>query len=119
MIGGIDHINIDTCDVEATAAFYSRVLGLEARDKPSGNPGVWLYSGDHAWVHVNPVEAGATSTGLFNHVAFSGSNLEAVNRQLKESGVYYELTRRPDRGLAQFTLTDPNNINLEITVPLP
>lgn len=119
-IVGIDHINIDTCDLDATINFYEQVMGLEARRKPSGNPGVWLYQADQAFVHVNPVDVDpGPSTGLFHHVAFAGSSLEDIEKQLISASADYELVRKPDRGLAQFNLHDPNGILIEITVPFP
>ena len=63
---GIDHINIDTPSIDDTVAFYTDVFGLESRLKPSGKPGVWLYLGERAIIHVNPVDDQPSSTGLLS-----------------------------------------------------
>ena len=116
---GIDHINIDTGSIEETVEFYA-VLGLEGRPKPSGNPGVWLYAGESPLVHVNPVEAdGAADTGLFQHVAFNGSDYEALCTVLDQAGIDYKSETKPDQGRAQIFVRDPNGIMVEVTFPWP
>lgn len=117
---GLDHINIDTVSVDDTVHFYCGVLGLENREKPSGNPGVWLYLGELPLVHVNPVEGEAVqSTGRFNHFAFAGNDYEALCAVLDDNGFDYDGTRKPDEGRAQIFVRDPNGIMVEITCPCP
>ena len=112
---GIDHINIDTPSIDDTVTFYTDVFGLESRPKPSGNPGVWLYLGEQAIVHVNPVDDQPSSTGLFNHVAFMGEDFETVTDRLDEAGFAYRVQERADLNRSQIFVHDPNGILLEIT----
>ena len=119
-VHGLDHVNIDTDRLDATVAFYGEVLGLEVRPKPSGNPGVWLYAGDRAVVHVNVVaeRAEIPSTGAFNHVAFDATDVDGLVTSLAEAGHPHEVSTRPDLGIAQVLTTDPNGVAVELNVPI-
>ena len=111
----IDHVNIDTPDLAATVAFYRDVLGLEERPKPSGNPGAWMYCDDRAVVHLNVVPAPAGPVGPLNHVAFAADGFEAMQQRLAVSGVDHRVSDRPDMGLVQIFLEDPNGIPIELS----
>jgi len=112
---GIDHVNIDTWSIDETVSFYT-ALGLESRLKPSGNPGVWLYLGDAALVHVNPVEtSGASDTGHFNHVAFKAADFEGFCARLDDVEISYDSRTQPELGRAQIVMRDPNGIMVEVT----
>lgn len=118
-VHGIDHINIDTHDLDATIGFYAGVLGLEHRAKPSGNSGAWLYIGDVAVVHVNviPDDRSKTPTGSFNHVAFAAGDVAALSSALDAAGYQYKVSERADLGITQIFTTDPNGIAVELNVP--
>ena len=48
-----DHFTILTDNLETTEAFYNTILGLAVGTRPNFNfPGLWLYSGDAAILHV-------------------------------------------------------------------
>ena len=119
MTASLDHVNIETNDLEATIEFYESVLGLQARAKPSGKPGVWLHAGDQAVVHVGIIESEPTAnTGALNHVAFSAIDLEAVVSKLESAGIDYAISERPDIGLSQLRVSDPNGIPIELNFAL-
>lgn len=119
MINKLDHVNIDTDDLDETIAFYQGVLGLEARAKPSGKPGVWFYSGDHAVIHVTVVDQRAGSHGgNVDHIAFQADDRDGLVQALAAAGIEHEITPRPDMGLTQITFADPNSIPIELTFTL-
>src|SRR6185503_2222904 len=73
-VSGIDHVNISTQDVEASARFYADVLDLDPRIAAGGRmtpeQGRWLF--DHegqAIIHLRKFEADGSSTGPIDHVA--------------------------------------------------
>ncbi len=117
---GLDHINIDTALVHETIEFYQEVLGLENRpnDRPAFDfPGAWLFLEDRAIIHLNFVEESrAASTGAFNHIAFTATDLSEVTQALDALGVDYRVSDRPELGLTQVFATDPNQIMVEINV---
>lgn len=117
MITDLDHVNIETDDLDGTVAFYQGVLGMESKAKPSGNSGVWLYVGGRAVVHVNVVDEGAASTPAnLNHIAFAATDLTATTTSLDQASVAYEVVERPGLGITQVLCRDPNNIPLELNV---
>ena len=54
----LNHFSVRTTDLDATRAFYERVLGLSVGPRPDfAFPGLWMYRGDHgdvanAVVHI-------------------------------------------------------------------
>ncbi|MDO6732187.1 hypothetical protein Q4577_19315 [Marinovum sp. 2_MG-2023] len=49
----LDHVNIQTTQVEALVAWYGDILGLRTGPRPNFPfPGAWLYAGDAAVIHL-------------------------------------------------------------------
>lgn len=49
----IDHVNIQTTQVEKMVAWYRDVLGMRTGPRPDFPfPGAWLYAGDRAVIHL-------------------------------------------------------------------
>ena len=120
-ITGLDHINIDTCQPEATVAFYEGVLGLENRpeDRPDfGFPGAWLFLQDRAVVHLNFIDDDGRSgnRSAFNHIAFEGHDFDAMRALLDERGLDYKTAQRPEINLSQIFVNDPNGVRVEINI---
>ncbi len=116
MISGLDHVNIETLDLESSVQFYTRVLGLEDGWRPSFDvPGAWLYVGDQPIVHLvvrDSINDGPT--GAIHHVALKASDLEATLQRLADAGVDYKKTVVPDLSVTQLFVTDPNGVMLEL-----
>ena len=52
-LGRLDHYSIRTTRLRETERFYTEVLGLKVGPRPEFKfPGIWLYNGDLAVVHV-------------------------------------------------------------------
>ena len=122
-VRGLDHVNIDTCRPEETVAFYTEVLGLEnhpERRPDFGFPGAWLWSGDRAVVHLNFIEEddrfASGSRTAFNHVAFEGTDFDAMCAVLDERGAPYRTSVRDDISLRQIFVDDPNGVRVEINI---
>ncbi|TFH44469.1 MAG: glyoxalase, partial [Lysobacterales bacterium] len=84
-INRIDHFNIRTRDLDRLCEFYTQVLALEIGDRPPfDSPGVWLYAGGHAILHVGVAEAGSDAvdnTLPLDHIALETEGLaDAVSR---------------------------------------
>lgn len=126
-IGGIDHVNILTNDLDATADFYARVLGLTRGESPGtamGFKGAWMYDArGHPLVHIGlkspdrdygaDHQPGAV-TGAFHHVAFACRDYEAAVERLESAGVTFRGDGTVRNGVRQLFLTDPNNVNIEL-----
>jgi len=129
---GLEHYLVLTDDVDATRAFYCDALGLEVGDRPDlPFPGLWLYAGDVPRVHVAdrapyeahseriglPASEPAGTTGAVDHIAFSGSDYEAIAERLERSGVEAHPNEIPGV-LRQLFVHDPNGVKIEINVPV-
>jgi len=86
MISGLEHINIETNNLEETVRFYEEVLGFENEVGPPFDfLGVWLYAGENPVIHL--IEGASPSfpkTDPIDHVAWITSDFEGVKLRLKE-----------------------------------
>lgn len=120
-VTGLDHINIDTAKPEETIAFYEQVLGLRNRPelRPDfGFPGAWLFLDDVAVVHLNFIDDDDRSSrrSAFNHIAFEGADFAAMCSLLDSHELDYRTSERPEIGLSQIFVDDPNNVRVEINI---
>ena len=116
----LDHVNILTGAVDAMAAFYQRVLGLERGFRPDfDNSGAWLYCDERAIVHLVDDVAPAQHDGRIEHFALGGSDYEAFMRTLAEEGIASWETRVPDSDIVQVNLRDPDGNHIEVLFDYP
>lgn len=117
-VAGMNHFTILTDNLPATLSFYAEHLGLKPGARPPFTfPGAWLYAegGKEAVLHVIAgVERKVLVKGVIDHMAFSGRDLPATVKKLKDRGVGYELRRLPEYGTWQLFFHDPNGAKVEI-----
>ena len=118
-VTGVDHITIRVRpdQVETLRAFYEDVLGLRTGARPLQFPGVWLYAGEHAVVHVSGNgENGAAPAkgGGFDHVAFRTRGFDAAKSRLDGAGIPWREVWRPEMGILQLVLHDPAGVKVEL-----
>ena len=115
-IAGMNHFTVLSGNLDATKAFYIDILGLkEGYRPPLGFPGVWLYVGDQAVLHVIagrklPSEPG----GVLDHMAFSASDLSTTVKKLESSGIKHDLRQQADSGTWQLFCFDPSGAKVEL-----
>ena len=72
MISGLDHINIETNNLEETVRFYEEVLGFENEVRPPFDfLGAWLYAGGHPVIHL--IEGASPSRRQIPSIMWHGS----------------------------------------------
>ena len=130
----LDHYSIRTKDLDGTRRFYTEALGLQAGPRPNFSfPGVWLYQGRSAVVHligVDPNDADGlrdhlgdadldarSGTGALDHVAFVGSDLEAMRERFRAAQVPFRERTVPPLNLRQIFVQDPNGVTIELNFP--
>jgi catechol 2,3-dioxygenase-like lactoylglutathione lyase family enzyme len=129
----LDHYSVRTTDVEGTRGFYETVVGLRVGPRPEFPfPGVWLYNGDQAVVHVIGIDpndssglkdylgdrqGAGTGSGNFDHIAFVASDIEGMRAHLTKTGADFRERNVPGLKLDQIFLTDPNGIVIELNYP--
>jgi len=129
----IEHLLIQSPDIDATRDWYVRVLGLRDGPHPDfGFPVHWLYLGDEPVLHL--VEGGAavsenrkryldqqsqatTGTGVIDHVAFRATGLKQMLAHFDKLGVEFKERQVDDQGLYQLFLFDPNGVKVELNYP--
>ena len=118
MVSGLNHANISTTKLEETCAFFVDVIGLKVGPRPGfGFPGVWLYAGDQAVVHLVQRAEARTPDGALDHVSFTVASLDAELRRLDKLGVPYRASDIPDGFGRQAFVQDPNGVTIELTEP--
>ena len=117
-VAGMNHFTILTDDLEKTLAFYDEHLGLKPGARPPFTfPGAWLYAagGNEPILHiVAGVDKHRLVKGVIDHMAFTGRDLPATAKKLKEHGIDYELRKLPAYGTWQLFFHDPNGAKVEI-----
>lgn len=124
-IARLDHVLVLTDDIETTKAFYCDALGFEPGDRPPFPfSGYWLYLDGAPCLHVadrGEYGAQAERMGLatgpaVDHVAFGGSDYDAIAARLEAAGVEPVANEVPG-ALRQLYVTDPNGVRIELNVP--
>lgn len=125
----MEHYLVLTDDIEQTRGFYLEVLGLEDGFRPElGFPGYWLYLKAIPVLHIAewetytdhsnklgiPVTTRAEGTGAFDHIAFNGSDPDAMLSVLDAQSIPYERNDVPHAKLVQLFLNDPNGVKIEM-----
>jgi catechol 2,3-dioxygenase-like lactoylglutathione lyase family enzyme len=124
-VTGLDHVNIIARDLDASAAFYAEVLGLEQRDAPSPLPPElvqWMYApGGQAIIHLVSFRRRGPDakmpegpTGALDHVALACSGYEATLSRLEELGLPFRTAGVAGAGIRQIFLRDPSDVLLEL-----
>jgi catechol 2,3-dioxygenase-like lactoylglutathione lyase family enzyme len=115
-IAGMNHFTVLSGNLDATKAFYIGILGLkEGYRPPLGFPGMWLYVGDQAILHVIAGrKLPSEPAGVLDHMAFSASDLPATVKKLESSGIKYDLRKQADSGTWQLFCFDPSGAKVEL-----
>jgi catechol 2,3-dioxygenase-like lactoylglutathione lyase family enzyme len=112
----LDHVNIRTADLEAMARFYIEIMGLRNGERPPfSNPGIWLYCGDTAAVHlVGQDRSPKVAETRIEHFAFKAQGLADFLALLRDNTVAYSVSVVPERGIRQVNLYDPDGNHIEV-----
>jgi len=133
-LGRLDHYSIRTTRLADTEKFYTEVMGLEVGPRPSFKfPGVWLYNGGQAVVHVVGIDKSnpqplidylgekaltdADETGSVDHIAFQATDFEGMKKRFAAAGHAPRERLVPSMNLAQLFLEDPNGVTIELNFP--
>ena len=129
-LGHLEHVLLQTADMEATRDFYTRVLGMHVGPSPDFKfPVFWLYLGDRDVIHVtvggvNTSENrkqyvgqqsdAVSGSGVIDHLAFRCTGLSDMMEHLARHNVAFKKRMVNDQGLFQLFLMDPNGVKIEL-----
>ncbi len=118
MILGMNHFTIIAADKARTLAFYTEILDLKIGPRPDlGFDGAWLHAdlNQPAILHMyfdRPVPQ--PPAGVIDHMAFTGTNLEALKVKLDAHAIAYQLKLQAGGKTLQLFMHDPNGARVEI-----
>ena len=117
MIVAMNHFTIVAEDEARTLDFYVGLLGMTLGPRPDlGFPGAWLCAGGPQPVlHIVFGRAlPKERAGVIDHMAFTATDLPAVQARLDAAGVRYDLRRQAGSGTWQLFCFDPNGAKVEL-----
>ena len=136
----IHHVRLTVTDIARSKDFYARLLGTgpaadfsdqaadpALREDPARLYGGCVFAVGEQLLGLRPVAAAgdrfrSTRVGL-DHLSLavaSSDELRAVASRLDAAGVHHgDVTELTGFGIAILSVQDPDDINLELTAPLP
>lgn len=118
MLTRLGHVTVLSTDLERTERFYCGLLGLRVGPRPAiPLPGLWLYLGDHAVVHVLPRQHTPAAEGeaAIDHFALEARDRPAFEQRLRQAGLAFESRRLADSDTWQIFLNDPDGARVELS----
>jgi catechol 2,3-dioxygenase-like lactoylglutathione lyase family enzyme len=116
----LNHINIETADIDRSASFYTDVLGLVSGERPEfDRPGHWMYMDNMPIVHIiSPLPDNKLLTGskhaAISHFALRIKNFEAMREHLINLSIPYTEVDVPGSDRRQFFINDPDGVVVEL-----
>ena len=117
----LDHVNVNTAQLQRLITFYSEVLGMTTGPRPNFSfGGAWMYCDGTPAVHLVERSHMEPVVGdlRLQHFAFAARDLEAFLARLKALGVPYRVGIVDDFEICQINLQDPDGNHLHIDFPL-
>ena len=119
-IENIDHVNVESDDVERSAKFYREVIGLTEGPRPEfDRPGYWMYAGDKPVVHIirtmpgNKMLTGSKDASI-SHFALQIKDYDATQKHLEKLNIKYDTNDVPDTKIRQLFIEDPEGVLIEL-----
>ena len=119
-VNTIDHVNVETDDVDRSAKFYREVIGLEEGPRPEfSRPGYWMYASDKPVVHIiqtkpdNKMLTGSKDASI-SHFALQIKDYQAARDHLDSLGIAYDVLVPPKTKIRQLFLEDPEGVLIEL-----
>lgn len=121
-IESLDHVNIRVKDMDATAAFFIDVLGMQRSEQRAswltdahGRPVIHLGSADASYPSDSwrPFEA-QEGSGAVHHVALLCSGFDRVVGRLERLEIEHRTNVMPAISLRQIMVAEPGGVLLEL-----
>lgn len=118
----LDHINIQTSQLEKMILWYTDVLNMHSGKRPNFPfGGAWLYAGDTAMIHFIEVEkhdvliSRHAGNLQLEHFAFTATNAKKFEQKIQKMDIQYQRINLPEINIIQFHMYDPdeNHIHLD------
>jgi hypothetical protein len=116
----LEHVNIQTTQLELMENWYIEILELEKGYRPPfGTNGAWLYGAGYSMVHLIEVDEPPerSENPELEYFAMRAVGLESLLERLKAKGILYFNMRVPDLRILQvnFYVPEGNHIHIDFT----
>jgi catechol 2,3-dioxygenase-like lactoylglutathione lyase family enzyme len=118
MLLSLGHVTVLSADFDRTERFYCDLLGLRVGPRPAIRvPGLWLYLGDQAVLHVlpRPTQPLSLARPTIDHFALNADDRAGFERKLQAAGQPFESRPLADSGIWQIFITDPDGARVELS----
>ena len=115
-LAAIDHVQITVSaeDIEATLAFYEKVVGLKRIPKSNSRTGGWFELGS-TQLHVGAESVSrASNLASKRHVCLRVTDVAQAESALRDAGVEIVPDADPAPGWRRFYVRDPGGNRVEI-----
>lgn len=113
----IDHITINSADLDRSCTFYADVLGFGVkRLEGRGYTGAWLLLSGHPFVHLvaRRPDQSPDTLGLVDHFALEATDIAGTRAHLSKVGVSFNENSLPEFDLHQIVVRDPDGVKVEL-----
>lgn len=119
-VATIDHVNVETDDVDRSAKFYRDIIGLKEGPRPDfDRPGYWMYAGEQPVVHIiktaadNKMLTGSKDASI-SHFSLQIKDFDDARKHLDSMGIDYKTNEVAGTEIKQFFLEDPEGVLIEL-----
>lgn len=115
----LNHVSLRTTQLDTMIDWYTKVLGMRIGDRPNFSfPGVWMYAGDNAAVHLIGIE-GAPGVGSevklkLEHFAFAATGGAEFEAELRAAGEEYKRSDIAEFNLYLINIWDPDGNHIHV-----
>lgn len=115
----LDHVNIQTTQLDEMIKWYEEILGLKSGWRPNFPfRGAWIYAGEYPVVHLVEIDSedtvGSEANLKLEHFAFSASDEAAFKSLFEARGIDFRCGEPPKAGIRQYNVFDPDGNHIHI-----
>ena len=113
----LEHVNIQTTQVETMENWYIEILELEKGYRPPFDVnGAWLYGAGYPMVHLVEVSEPPerSENPAMEHFAMRAVGLASLLERLQAKAIDYYTVRVPEMRILQVFFSDPEGNNMHI-----
>ena len=118
-VSELNHVNIETTDIDRSDSFYNNVLGPISGERPNfDRPGYRMYKDNVPIIHIiSPLPKNKLLTGskhaAISHFALRIEAFGAMREHLTDLSISYTETSVPSSNRHQFFINDPDGVVAE------
>ena len=117
MITGLDHVNLQTRQLDVMVAWYRDVLGLEEGARPDFPfAGAWMYAGHQPIIHLVEMADAPRGGGALalEHAALRATGLKEFLARLDARGETYKIGGADYLPIVLVNIWDPDGNHLHV-----